>query len=81
MGYLRARARYIQEYPCPGRKTWDLLMKNFYLGVNIPKELIKLLSRHLDALLFEIKAVLGPLGHTHVPQQSPQFWWFSEHKI
>ena len=59
----------------------DLLMKNFYLGVEIPKELIKLVTRALKALLFDINAILGPLGHTHVPQQSLQFWWFSEHKI
>ncbi len=61
----------------------DLLMKNFYSGVEIPKELIKLVTRALKALIFEINAILllGPLGHTHVPQQSLQFWWFSEHKI
>ncbi len=36
------------------------------LRVKIPKELNKLVTKALKALLFEIKAILGPLGHNHV---------------
>ena len=42
-------------------------MKNLYLGVEIPKELIKMFTRALKTLLFEINAILGPLEHTHAP--------------
>ena len=52
--------------PCPRREMTDLLMKNFYLGVEILKELIKLVTRALKTSFFEINAILGPLEHTHV---------------
>ena len=78
---LRARALHYKISMLRKKNVESINMKYFYLAVNIPKELIKLLSRHLDALRFEIKAILGPLGHIHVPKQNPKFWWFSEHKI
>ena len=74
----RATSQYIDG---SGRKIGSQHMKCFYLGVTLPKESIKILSKPLETILFEILPFKCPLGHLNVPKWYPKFWWFSGHKI
>ena len=65
--HISTVSRLIWILYCPKKPQNGPFEENFYLGAEIPKELIKLVTRALKRLLFKINAILGPLEHTHVP--------------